>query len=38
MIVTDHGSDDQWQAALLTQQARLVGEASEPIAEEGMAQ
>ena len=33
MIVTDHGSDDEWQAALLAQQARLI-EASEPIAEE----
>lgn len=34
MIVTDHGSDDEWQAALLAQQARLINEASEPIAEE----
>jgi hypothetical protein len=33
MIVTDHGSDDEWQAALLAQQARLVDEASETIAE-----
>lgn len=38
MIVTDHGSDDEWQAALLAQQARLINEASDPIAEEGMAQ
>ncbi len=35
MIVTDHGSDDEWQAALMAQQARLINEASEPIAEEG---
>ena len=35
MIVTDHGSDDEWQAALLAQQARLINEASEPLAEEG---
>lgn len=34
MIVTDHGSDDEWQAALLAQQARLINEASETIAEE----
>lgn len=35
MIVTDHGSDDEWQAALTAQQARLINEASEPLAEEG---
>ncbi|MFG6516778.1 hypothetical protein ACGYLX_04900 [Sulfitobacter sp. 1A13496] len=34
MIVTEHGSDDEWQAALLAQQARLINEASETIAEE----
>jgi hypothetical protein len=34
MIVTDHGSDEEWQAALLAQQARLINEASETIAEE----
>nr|WP_321508569.1 hypothetical protein [uncultured Celeribacter sp.] len=34
MIVTDHGSDDEWQAALMAQQARLIHEASETIAEE----
>lgn len=38
MIVTDHGTEDEWQAALLAQQARLINEASEPLAEEGTAQ
>ena len=35
MLVIDHGSEHAWQAALMAQQARLINEASEPLAEEG---
>ncbi|MBV0910923.1 hypothetical protein [Anianabacter salinae] len=37
MVVADHGTDDEWQVALLAQQARLITEAS-VATEEGTAQ
>lgn len=32
MVVTNHGTDDEWSAKLLAQQQKLIADAAEPIA------